>query len=97
MAIENLNNEENGVAQEQRLPRQIFACYDPFQASEFQFMKNFRLTKNLTRELCVILRPYMIENTRASALTVEKKVRIILIHLLWYILYYSNINIHKCF
>lgn len=47
---------------------------DPFQLSDDKFIKMFRLTKDLVRQLIDIVNPYVVAPTRASALTVDTKV-----------------------
>nr|CAI5850118.1 unnamed protein product [Callosobruchus analis] len=47
---------------------------DPFELSDRKFIKIFRLTKDLTRQLINIVSPHVESPRRASALTIETKV-----------------------
>lgn len=65
VAIENM---------EDNAPRQIINYIDAFHMSDYNFKKNFRLTKAVTHEVIEILTPHMQERTRASGLSIERKV-----------------------
>lgn len=49
---------------------------DPFELSDFNFIKLFRLDKRSMRELMEILSPFLREATRTSAISIETKVNI---------------------
>lgn len=48
---------------------------DGFSLSDKAFKKNFRLSKTLVYRLINLLRPFMTEPTRSSALDISTKVR----------------------
>ncbi|KAG5880102.1 hypothetical protein JTB14_011605 [Gonioctena quinquepunctata] len=65
VAIENM---------EDNAPRRIINYIDAFHISDYKFKKNFRSTKAVTHELIEMVTPYMQERTRASGLSIERKV-----------------------
>lgn len=72
--FEDLEEGEDAVANPDAF--EIFEERNPFEyLSEEQFVKSFRLTKELVTEVINLVTPY-IPNARTSALTVEKKVLI---------------------
>lgn len=54
--------------------RQLLHMTDPFTLSNEQFIKKFRTSKELTREIVQLVTPYMQPATRTSAITIERKV-----------------------
>lgn len=64
-------------AQEQ-VERRFLEKRNPFELSNVQFVKMFRLTKQLVRYLIELLTPLLIQPSRRSALTVETKVSIVI-------------------
>lgn len=67
--IENQEFLENLAA-----PRKSYRYINCFDLPDNQFKKNFRLTKVLTRTLIDVVRPFIQDRSRASALPVEAKV-----------------------
>ncbi|KAJ8926478.1 hypothetical protein NQ314_021153 [Rhamnusium bicolor] len=66
-AIENM---ENNVQEHQR---EVHTYRNGFDVSDNKFIKTYRLTKELTRELINIIRPFVVQRQRMSGLTVEEK------------------------
>jgi len=47
---------------------------DPFTLTEQMFIKNFRLTKHLTRYVIDLLRPFLKKPSRSSSIDIDTKV-----------------------
>jgi len=61
------------------LPAVIFSItyycpYSILELSDEQFIKKFRLSKELAGELIEVLTPYMSEQTRKTSISIERKV-----------------------
>lgn len=57
-----------------RGPPRHYVPHNPFEESEDQFIKIYRLNKNSVNELVDIIRPFMVEPNRVGALDIERKV-----------------------
>ncbi|XP_031335021.1 putative nuclease HARBI1 [Photinus pyralis] len=68
-----INNIQD-AEQEQQLERETFIRKNPFLLSDQKFVKLFRLTKPLMRDVIETLTPHLQQPTRRSALSVETKV-----------------------
>lgn len=71
-AIENQEIHEENV----RFLRKTYQHRNGFDMTDQHFIRNFRLSKDLTRYLINLVRPYVGERTRASSLSVETKVHL---------------------
>jgi len=60
--------------QRKRARMQLRKNCDPFNLDEAEFVKRYRLTKDLVRNLCDELRPLMKNPRRSTDLSVETKV-----------------------
>ena len=69
-AIENQEIQEHNA----RFHRKYYQYRDGFNMSDRHFLKHFRLSKEVTRHLIDLVRPYVRESTRASAISIETKV-----------------------
>ncbi|KAK9687128.1 DDE superfamily endonuclease [Popillia japonica] len=72
--IENQEVEEENT----RFQRKLYQYQNGFNISDRQFVKNFRLTKQLARNLIELVRPYVRHSTRESSISVETKVLVTL-------------------
>lgn len=68
-AIQNMEVQENVGLQRLKNNR-----VDPFTLSDRLFVKNFRLTKDLTRYLIELLSPFVKVKSRSSAIDLSTKV-----------------------
>lgn len=69
-AIEDLENQEMAAVNQRRFHQRV----DPFlDLSAHLFIKNYRLSKDLTNQLIEMLTPFMRQHTRLSALSVKTK------------------------
>lgn len=69
-AVEDLENQEVAVGNQRRLHRGV----DPFlDLNDSLFIKNYRLSKNLTNQLIEMLAPFMRQHTRSSAMSIKTK------------------------
>ncbi|KAJ8914921.1 hypothetical protein NQ315_016075 [Exocentrus adspersus] len=59
---------------QERVPRDILVPRDAFNLTDHKFIKLFRLTKDVTRDVIDIVTPYVVAPTRESALTITAKV-----------------------
>lgn len=76
--IKNNNKINNIRRQKRRLTREQS---DPFYLEDREFIKRYRLSKQLVLELCDELRPLMKNPSKSTDLTVETKVKVkLLIH-----------------
>lgn len=57
--------------------RRFFRKENAFELSDANYIKNFRLTKDITRQVINILTPFLEPPSRKSAVSIETKVRII--------------------
>lgn len=71
IAIENLENQEH--YQRPRERRGIHKNAFRF-LSDRKFIKTFRLSKELVRELITLLEPFVVQGHRSNSLTLEEKV-----------------------
>lgn len=69
-ALENLERQENAYNFRRRCHKPV----DAFLLSDFIFIKNFRLTKDLVRYVINLLTPFISEPSRKSALDIQTKV-----------------------
>lgn len=76
--VEEQNNYSNNVSYE-RQTRNMDHVTDPFLLSDRLFVKNFRLTKVVVRDLIKLLSPHIVSNSRSSAIHLNTKVSTILI------------------
>lgn len=70
--IENMVEHENVINVRQTRRHAIIA--DPFTLSDRLFIKHFRLTKEIARNLIELLRPHIVTKNRSSALDLNTKV-----------------------
>jgi len=71
-AINNVNEHENVI--NVRQIRRKDTISDPFIISDRLFVKNFRLTKDLVRNLIELLRLHIVSKSRLSAIDLNTKV-----------------------
>ncbi|XP_024878145.1 uncharacterized protein LOC112458638 [Temnothorax curvispinosus] len=69
-----LNELEAAEFAADRNPRIIYEERDPFQLSEKKFVKIYRLSKRLATEFIEDVQPFIIQGTRVSALSTNRKV-----------------------
>lgn len=81
------DNAEANSSRKLRRKRLREAC-DPFEIEDAEFVKRYRLTKELTHNLCDEVRPLMKTPIKSTDLSVETKV------FLMYFLYYCPNNMH---
>lgn len=67
---------QDAELEHEREPRRRHTFESAFLLSDENFVKNFRLTKNLARQVIEIVRPFVAAPSRRSAMTVETKVSI---------------------
>lgn len=72
VAIAEIVDEAAGAVAQRRRP--FYNRIDAFQLQDKQFVRMFRLTKELVREVIELVSPYMQEGTRESAINIETKV-----------------------
>ncbi|KAK9679340.1 DDE superfamily endonuclease [Popillia japonica] len=65
-------------AENARFQRKLYQYQNGFNISDRQFVKKFRLTKQLARNLIELVRPYVRDSTRESSISVETKVLVTL-------------------
>lgn len=70
--LESDASEQNYDAKIQR--KRLRDLSDPFDVDEVQFVKRYRLSKELVHNLCEELRPHMSGTTKATDITLERKV-----------------------
>lgn len=68
--------------------RRFYLKENPFERSERCFIKNFRLTKDLVREVVDLVTPYVQPPSRRSALSIESKVSKYFLKLMKHLLLY---------
>jgi len=74
-AINNVEEHENNNINYERQTRNRDIVTDPFSLSDRLFVKNFRLTKAVVRDLIDLLRPHIVSNSsRLSAIDLNTKV-----------------------
>ncbi|CAG9763560.1 unnamed protein product [Ceutorhynchus assimilis] len=73
-AVENV---EEAELLANRGPPRHYVPHNPFEESDDQFVQIYRLTKNSVNELIDIIRPFMVEPNRVSALNIERKVGVV--------------------
>jgi len=73
-AINNVEEHENHNIYYERQTRNPDNVTDPFTLSDRLFVKNFRLTKDVVKELIDLLRPHIVSNNRSSAIDLNTKV-----------------------
>lgn len=71
-----INELEGAELAAARNPRVMYDERDPFDLSDSKFIKLFRLSKNLAYEFIEDISPFMIEKTRKSALSIQRKVNV---------------------
>lgn len=69
--VNNINEPINGIEERNIFQKPLF---NPFALTDELFMKNFRLTKELTRYLIDTLEPYIDVKTRLSSIDIDTKV-----------------------
>lgn len=75
IAVEVLNNVAEAQEANDNRGRVYYRRRDPFiELSDQQFIKHFRLNKNLTRQLIQIVSPFLEQPRRRSSLTPQTKV-----------------------
>lgn len=67
--VVNVNENNDGVRNDFHRP-----LSDPFILTEQMFIKNFRLTKHLTRYVIDLLRPFLKKPRRSSSIDIDTKV-----------------------
>lgn len=67
------DNSEGNSSRKQRR-RQLRDECDPFNLDDAEFVKRYRLTKELTHNLCEELRPFINKPIKSTDLSVETKV-----------------------
>lgn len=72
LAIAEVVDDAAAVVAEQRRP--FYPRIDAFQLGDIQFIRMFRLTKELVREVIRLVSPYIEEGSRESAINIETKV-----------------------
>lgn len=71
---------EDAIEQAQ-VPRDLLDKRDPFSLSDHKFVRLFRLSKDLCRDVVEMVTPFVIFPSRQSALTITTKVRYHLIYM----------------
>ncbi|CAI6373046.1 unnamed protein product [Macrosiphum euphorbiae] len=71
--VVNVNENNDGVRNDFHRP-----LTDPFTLTEQMFIKNFRLTKHLTRYVIDLLRPFLKKPSRSSSINIDTKVLVAL-------------------
>ena len=75
-AINNVEEHEHHNIHNERQTRNRDIITDPFTLSHRLFVKNFRLTKDVVRDLINLLKPHIVSNhIRSSAIDLNTKVR----------------------
>jgi len=75
--INNVEELENHNIYYERQTRNPDNVTDPFTLSDRLFVKNFRLTKDVVKELIDLLRPYnIVSNNRSYAIDLNNKVSV---------------------
>lgn len=70
-----LNDLLDAEEQEERPIRKFYRRENPFDLTDNKFIKLFRLSKDLVRNLIMLLTPFIQAPTRTSSLSVELKVK----------------------
>jgi len=73
-ATNNVEEHENHNIYHERQTRNKDNVPDPFTLSDRLFVKNFRLLKDVVKELIDLLRPHIVSNNRSSAINLNNKV-----------------------
>lgn len=72
IAIAEVVDDAAGAVAEQRRP--FYPRINAFELGDRQFIRMFRLSKELVREVIRLVSPYIEEGSRESAITIETKV-----------------------
>lgn len=73
---DNINQDVNDAEIQANIQRNVLIKRDPFELSDEKFVKMFRLSKELVRNIVEMITQFVEGSTRASALTRETKVSV---------------------
>lgn len=71
IVVEDLENQEIAEANQRQFHQRINPFVD---LSEYLFIKNYRLSKDLANQLIEMLTPFIRDHTRTSAISIRTKV-----------------------
>jgi len=76
-AVNNVEEHQNNFnnAHHERQTRNKEMITDPFKLTDRLFIKNFRLTKDVVKDLIILFSPHLSNSFRSSAIDLNTKVR----------------------